>query len=422
MRRGAGAVGVAAVLLSSWSPARGGDAGTPGKTTAAIPVGQVVLRTKDPWLRWLALGGDTLYFVQDESVRYADDQFKGDGIFGVAVNGPAAGSARRFVAADLPDHDAWARMLAAQEEREKLGAPPEPAREEGEVVTITGDSPDRFWVFSAGGRLYWKEYGDLKAMTLPAGPVETIGRSDGYAVLADKVVWMQGRALWRRPAAGGEARVLLRAVRGVFTREGEDALVIAQADGKRTRLIDYQARTDATRTIGSVPFAATPVAVDDGHVYLDAGRRLVSYETATATTTELARVPGKLRSAVLVGAFIVWEARDGRKLWRRRVDGGDQPTVIAESFNIDVVCGGQVFQGDAHGEIRALDVARGTTSIIARSPDENPVRYLFRAPHDLFWQTNGTIYRVPFECEGRNPLPPRGMAPSNAAWMIVKEL
>src|SRR5262252_9631736 len=124
MRRGAGAVVVAALLLSSWSPARGGDAGTPGKTTAAIPVGQVVLRTKDPWLRWLALGGDTLYFVQDESVRYADDQFKGDGIFGVAVNGPAAGSARRFVAADLPDHDAWARMLAAHEEREKLGAQP----------------------------------------------------------------------------------------------------------------------------------------------------------------------------------------------------------------------------------------------------------------------------------------------------------
>jgi hypothetical protein len=197
-------------------------------------------------------------------------------------------------------------------------------------------------------------------------------------------------------------------------RPEEDQVIAAQADGKRTKLIVYRAREDVTQVIGSLSFAARPLAADEEHIYLAAGPRLVAFTTATAKTVEIARVPGQLDSAVAVGPFILWQLSDSWKLWRRRIDGSDQPTVIADAFRVEAVCGQRIMQGEASGRIRALSVADGAETTAAASPERGPVRYLFRGPHHLYWQTNGTIYRVLLECDGGNPFPLRGVPPSVA--------
>jgi hypothetical protein len=58
-----------------------------------------------------------------------------------------------------------------------------------------------------------------------------------------------------------------------------------------------------------------------------------------------------------------------------------------------------------------LSVPDGIETTVATSPQAGPVRHLFRGPHHLYWQTKGTIYRVPFECDGPNPFPLHGMPP-----------
>jgi hypothetical protein len=96
---------------------------------------------------------------------------------------------------------------------------------------------------------------------------------------------------------------------------------------------------------------------------------------------------------------------------RRRIDGSDQPIVIADPFRVEAVCGETVLQGESDGRIQALTVADRTQRTIARSPVRGPALYLFRTSHYLYWQTNGTIYRAPLECDGPNPFPERGEPP-----------
>jgi hypothetical protein len=384
--------------------AHGADAGV--GISAGPLVGEPILRTTDPWVRFLTLNGDTLAFIQTETIRHGDDVFKGDGIFAVPLSGAGARSARRLVAADLPDAAAYAAMERREERDEKAGAVP--------FESPLGFSTDNAsWLSAADGRLFWKdERADLKAMTPPQGAVETFAPPIfNFDVLADDVLWMNRDTLMHRPTRGGVARVLLPRVRGTATRLDEDAMVVAQKDGKRTRLIVYRARDRVARVVGSVPFTARPLAGDVDHIYLDAGRRLVAYSTASATVVEIARVPSKLDKAVVVGPFIIWQLQDSWKLWRRRIDGSDPPTVIANAFRVEAVCGRRVMQGESSGRIRALSVADGVESTVATSREPGSVRYLFRGPHHLYWQTKGTIYRVPLECEGRSPFPLHGMPP-----------
>jgi hypothetical protein len=401
------ALALAAVWAIFWQPfdaplARGDDAGT--GAPAGPLVGQPLLRTGDSWLRGLTLNGDTLAFVRTETIRHGDDVFQGEGIFAIPLSGTEPRSARRLVAADLPDAAAYAAMVAREERAEKAGAAPSPVG--------FSSLDDRFLLSATGGRLLWTENGELKVMTPPEGPVETFARSVlHYDVVADDVLWMNRDMLMHRSTRGGVAQVLLRAVRGTVAHLDEDEMVVAQTAGKRTRLIVYRARDGVTRVVGTVPFAARPLAADHEHIYLDAGARLVAYAMTTEKVVEISRVPAQLDSAVVVGPFILWQLRDSWKLWRSRIDGSDQPTVIANPFRVEAVCGRQVIQGESSGRIRALSVPDGVEATVATSPQAGPVRYLFRGPHHLYWQTKGTIYRVPFECEGPNPFPLHGMPP-----------
>ncbi|HEY7376000.1 MAG TPA: hypothetical protein VIF57_27820 [Polyangia bacterium] len=418
MVRRAGAI--VAAVLSLACPARerpqtrAGDGGPPTGKRSGPPVGQVVLRTDDPWLRCLSFDADTLFFVANERIRHDRTVFVGDGIFAVDLGraGPGPAPPRRLVAAPLPDRAAWARMLRAEEEAQKAGAAPGPMFGDDDNPGATNAGPTRFWLSSSGGRLFWIEDGDLKVMTPPGGAIETFAHSlYAYDVVADEVLWRKDGVLMHRRAAGGDARVLLRSVRGTTVREGANEMIIAQAAGKRTTLLAYRPREDAPRVVGSVPFTARPLAADDARVYLAAGARLLSLSTATGSVAEIGRAGGEVDSAVIVGPFVLWQARDSWKLWRRRRDSSDAPTTIAAAFRIEAVCGALVMVGESSGRIRALNVADGSEQTIATSPERAPARYLFRAAHHLFWQANGTIYRAPVECEGPDPLPPRGLPP-----------
>jgi hypothetical protein len=412
---------IAAAVLSLACPARvrpqarAGDGGPPAGKRSGPPVGQVVLRTDDPWLRCLSFDADTLFFVENERIKHDKTVFVGDGIFTVAVGGAGAGPppARRLVAASLPDRAEWARMLRADEEAQKAGAAPGPISADDDGGGVTNAGPTRFWLSPSGGRLFWMESGDLKVMTPPTGAIETFARSlYTYDVVADQVLWRKGGVLMHRRASGGDARVLLRSVRGTAVHQGADEMIVAQADGKRTTLLAYRPREDATRVVGSVPFAARPLAADDARVYLAAGARLISLSTATGTVAEIGRAAGELDTAVVVGPFVLWQSRDSWRLWRRRIDGSDAATMIAGAFRIEAVCGALVMVGESSGRIRALNVTDGSEQTIATSAERAPARYLFRAADHLYWQTKGTIYRAPIECEGANPLPPRGLPPT----------
>jgi hypothetical protein len=413
------AVAIAAATLSLACAARGrphartGDGGPPAGMRTGPPVGQVVLRTDDAWLRCLSFDADTLFFVESERIRHDRTVFAGDGIFAVTAGDPGPGVLRRLVPAELPDRAEWARMLRAEEEAQKAGAAPAPIFGDDDGSSVANTGPTRFWLSSAAGRLFWTEGGDLKAMTPPAGPIETFAHSlYTYDVVADQVLWRKDAVLMHRRAAGGDARVLLRSVRGTLPHERAGEMIVAQADGTRTKLIAYRPREDATRIVGSVPFAARPLATDDAHVYLAAGARLVSVSTATGAVAEIARASGDLDTAVVVGPFVLWQARDSWELWRRRIDRSDAPAMIAKAFRIEAVCGVLVMVGESSGRIRALDVADGSERTIATSPERAPVRYLFRAARHLYWQAKGTIYRLPLDGDGPNPLPPRGLPPT----------
>jgi len=411
---------MAAAMLALACPARerpraraGDGSATRTEKPAGPPVGQVVLRTDDSWLRCLSFDAGTLFFVQSERIRHDRTVFVGDGIFAVAAGDPGPRVSRRLVPAVLPDRAEWARMLRADEEAQKAGAAPAPIFGDDGGPGVVNTGPTRFWLSSAGGRLFWTESGDLKTMRPPGGAIQTLAHSlFTYDVVADQVLWNKDGVLMYRRAAGGDARVLLRSVRGTVVREGADEMIVAQADGKRTKLFAYRPREDAPRIVGSVPFATRPLAADDARVYLAAGARLVSLSTATGAVAEIGRASGDLDSAVVVGPFVLWQSRDSWKLWRRRSDGADAPALIARAFRIEAVCGALVMVGEASGRIRALNVADGSEQTIATSPVRDPARYLFRAAHHLYWQARGTIYRVPLECDGPNPLPPRGLPPT----------